>query len=290
MKNILIFLLIFFNIIISQYGSTLTVAKFPNDIYTLNDKIELEVSISSPLSAENFILKEIKDFNPNNLTLIKTKIKVTTTDSEDKLLTSYHIIFIFKAVTKGKAFIPEINFLIISEIEEILKTKVIDLEIVSFVQKIKLPFQIFMSVIIILIIVISIYKIIQKKKENMRQLKQMIIYKNKKLEVEKEALKKFKVLGRYIIDGEYVKYSNEILRAFKGYFRNFISFPQRDLTVEDYRIILTPLLGKELNKQLEQFLNLIEEIQFAGKRPLEDDLNRIQLIAKEIIAKHRKNL
>jgi len=290
MKNILIFFLIFFNIIIYEYGSTLTVTKSPNYSYTLNDKIELEVTISSPLSAENFILKEIKDFNLHNLKLINTKIKVATTDNEDKLLTSYHLIFSFKAITKGKASIPEIKFLIISEIEEILKTKVIDLEIISFVQKMKLPLQIVIIVIIILIITISIYKIIQKKKKNMKQLKQMIIYKNKKLEAEQEALKKFKALGKYIIDGEYVKYSDEILRSFKGYFSNFILFPQRDLTMEDYRIILTPLLGKELNKQLEQFLNLIEEIQFAGKRPLEDDLNRIQLIAKEIIAKHRKNL
>jgi len=290
MKHILIFFTVFFNIMINGYGSTLTVTKEVNSFYTLNEYIEFEVTISELLAPENFILKEVKDFDLQNLKLINTEIRVTTTSDKDKILTSYQITFFLKAISKGKAFIPEIEFLLVSEMEEIVKTKAVHLEIISFLQKMKLPIQILITIIIALIIALAIYRITQKNKKAIRKEQQMIIYKNKKIEAESQALKKFKFFGRYIIDGEYVKYSNEILKLFDGYFRNFVSFPQRDISLEDYRITLTPLLGKELSKQLEQFLNLIEEIQFAGKRPLKDDLNRIELIAKEIIAQHRKNL
>lgn len=267
----------------------LTINKFPGSKnYIIGNKVELEFSVTSENSPEKFILKELKGPELKGLEISDSKISILSAPS-DKILTTYHVKFIFKVLVLGEGEISPIKmkFLVDGSKDEELETVAYKINVVTRTKKYLNHLILLISSFVITVLVLLIQKKIKKGKALAETAKIKIEFKQRKIDAENQAKEKFKQLGKYIISGEYGKYCDEILKIIGEYFALCHKNLDKATNVSEMRDAVR-FFDEDIQKKMTQILNLMEEIQFANKSPMQSDLDRLQTLSKEVIARHRE--
>lgn len=107
-----------------------------------------------------------------------------------------------------------------------------------------------------------------------------------KAEAETRFAARLKTSSASLIAGEYASYCRNIFQAFTEYLQSV--YPELPAVKEETALsLLKPFIPAFSHKKLAQYLYLTEEILYTGKTPLASDLDRLLILAKELVAEHK---
>jgi hypothetical protein len=128
---------------------------------------------------------------------------------------------------------------------------------------------------------------LEKRRREKKRARRRAAFHRFAAEKERETLKAMRGLRRYVIAGEYGEYCRELLECVADYFR--ACHPGAAFKgVAEMRRRLPRLLPGDAHVRVDEFLNQLEEIRFAGKKPLSSELDRLQESARDLVARHRE--
>jgi hypothetical protein len=286
LKSLISLIVIFiWTVFLSVMAAEIKIVNGPNAAYGLRDKVYLKLEIREEKEPAQFILSELKGPEAENLKVTDSKISVVSGNNEGKNFTVYSAEFEFHANALGEASISPIvfTFMNASGEKQKLETQRLKIRIISTYKKYAVHLVLTFGILFVLI-----HKRMQKIRKIKKNAEYQVEFKKTRIQMEAEAREEFKGAGIHLIGGEYDKYSKVVLEILLKYFNSCHPGLKYENSINGIRQGLKPFLNHDTEKKMEQFLNLLEEIQFTGKKPLSSDLDRISDLAREIIAWHRE--
>lgn len=282
----IVLLLCFFLSFRMGKAEELTLSSSLKSMYTLKDIISLEWTISSQKPVEEFKISGIEAPFSKDLELMASEMcsEKSLTDSKSV----YHFRFQFKPLNLGQTEIksPEITVKDSSDKTNTYKAKPLKITVVTVFKRYR--FLLFTLLLAILCVFPVIFLIKRKKKKELKRIQALKAeqFEILKAEAETRFAVRLKSSSAHLISGEYGDYCRNIFQAFTEYLKSV--YPDLPAVKEETALaLLKPYIPDFSHKKLAQYLYLNEEILYTGKTPLASDLDRLLILAKELVTEHK---
>lgn len=255
-------------------------------LYTLKDTVSLEWTLSSERPSEEFKVSDIEPPFSKDLELIASEMHAGKSMQDSKNV--YHFYFQFRPLKLGQVEIksPEVVVKDSSDKTNSYKAKSLKISVVTVFRRYR--FLLFALLLALACGFPIIFLIKMKKKKELKQIQAMKAgqFETLKAEAETRFSALLKTSSAYLIAGEYASYCRNIFQAFTEYLQSV--YPELPAVKEETALsLLKPYIPDFSHKKLAQYLYLTEEILYTGKTPMASDLDRLLILAKELVAEHR---
>jgi hypothetical protein len=289
-KNMQIFLFIFF---LSSFAFADTKVILPKlSLVTLSESFPVTIQVSSEKNPASFLLSHVEGPKLENLTMVDSKISTVLELKSGKPILVYRLEWRFQAETLGLSSLtlPTLTF----QDEKGNKTEkkfseVLKVEVVRWHRKYRALLGLGLGAVIgvaCAIVVRRKRKIARKKQEI---LEQALAFKQLKISKEHEAREKTKELSVFIISGEYGTFCHRLADVFSEYFKSCYGLRESSGDGGELRTRFLKYFDPAFHGRLNQWLDLLEQVQFGAVRPLSGDLDRLPQLMLELIAIHREH-
>ena len=255
-------------------------------MYTLKDTLSLEWTLSSERPVEEFKISDITPPFSKDLELIGSEMHSEKSLADSKSV--YHFRFQFKALNLGQIEIrsPEVTVRDSGDKTNTYKAKPFKISVVTVFRRYRFLLITFLLAIACVFPVLLFMKVKKKKELKRLRLLEAEQFEALKAEGENRFAARLKASSAYLIAGEYASYCRNIFQAFTEYLQSV--YPELPAVKEETALsLLKPYIPDFSHKKLAQYLYLTEEILYTGKTPMASDLDRLLILAKELVAEHK---
>ena len=255
-------------------------------LYTLNDTLSLEWTLSSERPVEEFMICGIEPPFSKDLTLISSEMDSEKSLKDRKII--YHFSFQFKPLNLGQIEIrpPELTVKDSSGKSNIYKGKSIKISVVTVFRRYRFLLYVILFFLAVLFPAMFFMKL--KKKKELKRMEVLKAEKFESLKAEGEGRfsARLKSSSSFLIAGEYAAYCRNIFQALIDYLKTV--YPDLPEVKEETALsLLKAYIPAFSHKKFAQYLYLTEEILYTGKTPMASDLDRLLILAKELVAEHK---
>ena len=282
----IVFLLCFFLSFRTGKAEEMTLSSSLKSMYTLKDIISLEWTISSQKPVEEFKISGIEPPFSKDLELIASEMHSEKSLADSKSV--YHFYFQFKPLHLGQIEItsPEVMVKDSSDKTNTYKAKSLKISVVTILRRYRFLLFILLLTLLCVFPVMLFLKIKKQKELNRLQSLRAAQFEALKTEAETRFSSRLKTSSAHLISGEYGQYCRNIFQAFTEYLQSV--YPELPAVKEETALaLLKPYIPAFSHKKLSQYLYLNEEILYTGKTPLASDLDRLLILAKELVTEHK---
>ncbi|MBN2143795.1 MAG: hypothetical protein JW774_04140 [Candidatus Aureabacteria bacterium] len=276
-------------VLLNLHSENINIIHKPSGLYRVGETMRLTIEIPSQKEATQFILSKMEGPSVEKIKLVDSSISVTSKMDQDKPVLVYHFDFLLQASERGTASIAPIKFTFMNAKGEKqdFSSAEIQFEIVSWTKRYR--GRIFSLLLLGTggVIVLSVRRKVLRSRKQQEAREKIIRFKLIKIEKEKESKEQLKSLSQFLVEGDYDQYALGILNAITHYFQGCLALKLPAAQAEMKKELLA-ILPHEFHNKINHLFDLLELIRFTNQKPQPADLERVQVLAKELIAEHRE--
>jgi hypothetical protein len=280
-------------ILFFAYGNlaaeNITIIQNPSRIYRVGEEVRLSLEMETEKEPLQFMFSKMEGPAIEKIKWINSKINVVSKTMGKKPVLTYRFDFLFKAAERGTASIGPVQFTFMNAKgdKQNFSSGKLQFEVVSWYKRYRLQLVSLFLFSLATVFFLFVKKSLLKARKKREAIQKIIQFKQIKIEKEKESREKLKMLSQYLIAGDYSRYASGIIDSLAHYFNGCLQLPL-SLSQAEMKVELLKKLPPVFHHKINQIFEMLEFIQFTNQKPQPADLERVQVLAKELIAQHRE--